>query len=113
MSVTELMRAAPSAPTKSRLRQIALAALTDVGYPRLAHAHDIVINKGFLNSGLDREPFDRLESVFLIAQALMWTAEDGVDIDYWHDWAIARLGHLDVPVPPPESAEEGQGEADA
>lgn len=99
---------APNAGARSRLRQIAIAAIAHVGYRRYADIHDIVINKGFFGSGLGLEDFRRVESVFLIAQSLLWTAEDGIDIEWWHTWAITRLQHLEVPIPP-ESTEEGQG----
>lgn len=99
----------PPAVTRSRLRQIALTAIGQVGFRRFAEIHDLVIRRGFLGSGLGRPDFIRIESVFLIAQSLMWTAEDGVDIDWWHDWAVARLGHLDIRIDT-ESDEGGQGQ---
>ena len=102
---------APSPPTatRSRLRQIAMAAIGQVGFRRFADIHNLVIRRGFLGSGLGRPDFNRIESVFLIAQSLLWTAEDGVDIDWWHDWAVARLGHLDICIDG-ERDEGGPGE---
>ena len=106
-----LITASPDpAPTRSRLRHIAIAAIQHVGYRRYAELHNIVIVRGFFGSGLGLEDFRRVESVFLIAQSLLWSAEEGVDLAWWHDWGMARLGHLNVPIPP-ERSEEGEGEA--
>ena len=95
----------PAAPTRSRLRRIAIASYHHLGYRRFSHIHNTVIVKGFFGSGLGRDDFRRVESVFLIAQSLLWTAEDGVDLDWWHDWGLARLKDLNVPIPAERTGE--------